>query len=117
MGLSSISSRSKVLPESTPLRLQGFTAEEIWNMGDDRRIVIYDMETSHLLNAVRFVESLAKQMLESASMADKFEARVFAKKALTTRYPCYPRMLNELEKRLSEPKVEPPKHARVFNFE
>lgn len=111
---------TKVLPESTPLRLAGFADDSIWVMADGRKIVVYDMETKHLLNAIKFVEAKAKNMLAGASMGDKFDPKAFAAKALVTEYPAYPTMVRELTKRLTndaQAKEEESKHERIFGFE
>lgn len=107
---------SRRLPESSPLRLQGAKPADVWEMGQGRRILVVDMETKHLLNSIKFVESMARNRLSGASMGEKFEPRVFALKAMTDEYPSYPTMVKELERRLA-PKPETPKHVRAFTFE
>lgn len=110
---------TRIIPESTPLRLQGFKPDEVWVMEGERKIVIYDMETKHLLNAIKFVEAKAKNMLAGASMGDKFEPRVFAMKAMVDEYPAYPNMVKELTRRLNGEKTHEEKtgHERELELE
>lgn len=107
---------SRRLPESTPLRLQGAKPADVWDMGQGRRILVVDMDTKHLINAIKFVEELAKRQLQNAGMEGKFDPRVFVFRALAEEYPSFPTMVKELERRLA-PKPETPKHARTFTFE
>lgn len=112
---------SKKLPESTPLRLQGFKPDEIWCMSDERKIVIYDMDIKHLLNAIKFVESRAEALMKANNMECRFDVKVFAKKVLAKEYPAYANMLKERDRRLSneasQTTEEIAKHERDFYFQ
>lgn len=118
---------TKVLRESDPAALAKAGPEEIWTTADGCRLLIRDMETTHIMNVLKQLYERAHNKLKEArlttitgNLSELIESgpehmeRV--NKAALDMFPQYRLMLEEMEIRLGKRQREEPTTTRKFRL-
>lgn len=111
---------SRVIPESSPEAIKNSAPAERWQT-QGCIVLVRDMETRHLLNAIKLIEAKAQNEILRHGLKDITKETV-AKTVLKDVYPQYPLMIAERDKRLKQ--IAAMTHdrqedipARAFNFD
>lgn len=112
---------TRKLPYSDPAEVARAKPEEVWKTGDEREILVKDMETTHIVNAMKRMMETALREMSALNiypvMVDQNSRVAGAAKYCCEKRPVFKTMQDELKRRLNpQPKSEN-QIIRKFDFD